>query len=464
MGSDAAGITRRRPVAGAEGHPGRFGLLLGVLYGPVTFGMLAAAVAVPHAQGFGDPASAAWLLSAYAIALGVGTAVFGPLAERWGTLACLRLGSALMLAGTAVCLLSSAPGLLLAGRVALALGSASVITVVLTIAAHVDAPRRQATSAALGAVMATFLSVATLAGGFATAVLGWRGALVLPVLSVLVVPWMARHHHRAGHSEAQFDGVGAGLLVVFAACTLGLTQVALVPAEATFMLIGGAAVAGVTQWIRAGRSDAFIPARLMRERQFRRTCLLASGVYGTQFSVVLIASQTLAGEGWTPVSTGLVLVPCAAVGVAAAHGITPTRHNPSAALQTGIGAVAVVGVVVPGLAGWFEAVVLAAVSSVAVFALGQPLITVSLATLPTDRRATAVGLTYFAAFAGGATGTAVAAMLLPALGLGHALAAVALAALALTFVSRPNRLLSRGISPTSPGDAAGITPQRKDVR
>ncbi|SCL13012.1 Predicted arabinose efflux permease, MFS family [Micromonospora nigra] len=458
--SDAAGITANPSPARSEVHPARLGLLLGTIYGPVTFGIIAAAVAVPYIPEAAGPVSTVWLLSGYAIALGVGTAVFGPLTERWGTLACLRLGSVLMLAGTAACLLSATPGAAVAGRVVLALGSSAVVTVVLTIAAHVDAAHRRPLATALGAVMTVFLSMATLAGGFAAVVLGWRAAVVLPVLSVLVVPWVSRRHHRDGRPSNAFDGVGAALLAVLAACTVGLTQITLLRPTTAVALLGGAVASGIALWVRARhRSDAFVPATLVREVQFRRVCLLAGCIYAARFSVVLVAGHLLANDGWTPLSSGMLLVPCAVAGVVLAHYLDRRRMPSSRALLLAAGALVFVGVTPLAPAG--PLVIMSTIASSVVFTLGQPMLTVALATLRTDRRGTAVGLAYFSGFAGGAGGTAVVATLIPAIGAGPSIAVVAVACLSGAALALTRG--SRDPAADRPGDAAGITPELKEA-
>lgn len=463
-GGDAGGITANRAPGGSGARPGRLGVLLGTLYGPVTFGIMAAAVAVPYIPDVSGSVSTVWLLSGYAIALGVGTAVFGPLTERWGTRACLRIGAVLLLAGTAVCLLAPTPEAVVSGRVVLAVGSSAVVTVVLTIAAHVDAEHRGAVARALGAVMATFLAGATLAGGAATEVIGWRAAVVLPVLSVLAVPWIARHHHRRGRPSAAFDAVGAGLLTVFATCTVGLTQIAVLTLTTASALAAGAAASGLALWVRARRRpDAFVPAALVREAQFRRVCLLAGCIYGARFAVVLAAGHLLADAGWTPLNSGVVLVLCAVAGVAVSHGLALRQRSSAKALPLAAGALVIVGLVPSDSVG--PLVITSTVISSAVFALGQPMLTVALAALRTDRRGTAVGLTYFSGFAGGAGGTAVVSVLMPPLGASVAIAVVALACLAgaVLAVSHVRVRDERGAATGPSSDAAGITLERKEA-
>jgi len=92
---------RTRPVAAGsaqrqEPSPLSAGLRLGLLFGPSIFGVSAAGVALPAAAATLriDPSSAAWILTVHALALGVGTAVSGRLADTWGVRRTLLIGGA----------------------------------------------------------------------------------------------------------------------------------------------------------------------------------------------------------------------------------------------------------------------------------------------------------------------------------------------------------------------------------
>ncbi|MDP4511048.1 hypothetical protein [Nonomuraea turcica] len=75
-------------------------LRLGALFGPTVFGVTAAGVALPEVAAAlrADPASVAWVLTAHALALGVGTAVFAKLATSRGLRAALLIGALVLAA------------------------------------------------------------------------------------------------------------------------------------------------------------------------------------------------------------------------------------------------------------------------------------------------------------------------------------------------------------------------------
>jgi MFS family permease len=98
---------------------------VGALFGPVVFGVTAAGVALPRVATALDasPANVAWVLTAHALALGVGTALFARLASSRGLRAALLFGALILAGGAVVCLLAPSLGLLVAGRLLLAAGS-----------------------------------------------------------------------------------------------------------------------------------------------------------------------------------------------------------------------------------------------------------------------------------------------------------------------------------------------------
>jgi MFS family permease len=117
--------TAEAGVAAPRQRPVPTALRLGALFGPSVFGVTAAAVALPEIARalHAGPAEVAWVLTAHALALGVGTAVFGRLADAWGVRAALLIAAAVLAAGAVVCAAAPSLGVLVAGRLVLAAGS-----------------------------------------------------------------------------------------------------------------------------------------------------------------------------------------------------------------------------------------------------------------------------------------------------------------------------------------------------
>lgn len=403
---DAAGITDRRGGV----HPTWAGLRWGLLYGPVTTGVLAAAVALPYAgDSGGTGVTRAWLMSGYAIALGVGVVIFGRVIDWWGVRTCLILGSVYMLVGAAVCLSVDDPYTLLAGRVVLAVGSAAVVPVVMRVTAGLGGAEGGRAAATVAAMVALWVALSPVLGGVVTELVGWRAALVLPVLSVLMVPVVIGDDRERGRRrEGRVDGIGALLLAVSAAAGLGVLHARLVTPAIVTALAAVAACSGVGLWwwVRR-RGDAVIPVGLV-DALVVRVAVVAGCVYGGLFGVSAVVAQHLAGRGWDPMAAGAVFVPGAIIG---AMLVRQRWWAFDWEIQLAVLLVVLAGVQIAAVVLGPGLVVLVAAAGGALLTLsaGQMMITALLNAVRPAVRGGIAGLVYLAAFAGGAAGTAVVA-------------------------------------------------------
>ncbi|MFD8939321.1 MFS transporter [Streptomyces sp. NPDC059578] len=307
------------PAAGADA-PRSAGLRYGLLFGPAVFGVTAAGVALPEvASDLGASASAAtWVLTAHALALGIGTALFGRLADSRGLRPSLLAGSFLLLVGTVLCLAAPDLGALVTGRFVLAAGSGAMVSGALALTASSTPAQRARVLAGFGATMAVFSASATLAGGALTQWLTWRLTLVLPALSLFAVPLCLRAASTRRGSGRALDLPGAALLTATAAAFLLLVQTpalgtsaAGVVALAALLLLAGA---GLARRIRSVPAS-FVPLRLIADRVFLRASVVGVGVYAGLFAAVYAVPQVLVrAHGWDVLAIGLWLLPGAVVG------------------------------------------------------------------------------------------------------------------------------------------------------
>ncbi|HEX2299133.1 MAG TPA: MFS transporter [Pseudonocardiaceae bacterium] len=181
-----------------EGDPkaaARVAIVIGVLFGLAGTGTSAVAVALPElALGLDvTVANAAWVISGYAVALAVLTAVHGRIADIVGVRGPLVLGVLLMAAGALVAAGAPTLPVLVAGRVLQGVGAAAVpVLGMALIGARWDGAVR---AVALGRVTgaASVLScLGPVLGGALDAAGGWRWTLVLPVAGLLALPVLRR--------------------------------------------------------------------------------------------------------------------------------------------------------------------------------------------------------------------------------------------------------------------------------
>ncbi|WP_031010425.1 MFS transporter [Streptomyces sp. NRRL F-5727] len=164
-------------------------LALAALAAPAAAGVSGPALVVPEAAaslGVSVP-TATWLLTVFGIGMAAGTPLLTAAGRRSGPGGTLRTAAALVVAGTALVLFVPGFAAALAGRALLAAGAAGF-----NVAAFQLAGRdRSGRSAGLVAIGSAVGGTAGLFGGAAIAAgVDWRGALVLPVLSVAALGWV----------------------------------------------------------------------------------------------------------------------------------------------------------------------------------------------------------------------------------------------------------------------------------
>ncbi|MEU4547168.1 MFS transporter [Nonomuraea dietziae] len=426
------------PVAGAEAAREPIGPLptavrLGGLFGPSVFGVTAAAVALPQVAVAlqAGPAEVAWVLTAHALALGVGTAVFGRLADSWGVRATLLVASLMLAVGALLCLVAPTLGAVVAGRLVLAAGSGGTAAAGAALLAGVDSAGRARVLAGYGVVMAVFASTATLLGGVMTTWLSWRVTLVLPVLSILAVPFCLRLVVRPG-SRRPIDVTGAAALTVTVSTLLVLIQSGtlklgglVVLALATVLVLAAA----VLVWWVARRPNGFVPREVSGEAAYRVAAAIGVGVFGGLFATMYVVPQILARSyGWSVLTIGVALLPGALVGAGLSRraGSLDARNRRLLLAGTALAATCALIVTATGLGGPWPAV-LAASLCLAAFAVTQVVITGDVsARLPLPLRGAGMGLLNLTFFVGGGMGSAMAGALAQGMSLPGTLAAVAL--------------------------------------
>jgi MFS family permease len=296
------------------------GLRLGSLFGPAIFGVTAAGVALPEVtRALGaTPSAAAWVLIAHAVALGIGTALSGRIADSRGVRVTLLAGTAVLVAGAVICL--SAPDLraLVIGRLVLAAGSGAICASALVLTSSPAPHQGPRVLAIFGATLAVFSAVATLIGGVVTHWLTWRLTVVLPALSVLAVPFVLRLAKDRRGSHRPIDLGGAGLLglsvtafvILIQSAALELSTAAV--AGLTVVLVAGAA--GLALWV-ARVPEGFVPRSLVVDATFLRAMAAGIGVFAGLFGSLYAAPQLLVREhGWSILAVGVWLLPGAVLG------------------------------------------------------------------------------------------------------------------------------------------------------
>lgn len=423
-------------VSTASSSPGARsdGLRYGALFGPVVFGVTAAGVALPDVASSLDASATAtaWVLTAHALALGVGTALFGRLADTRGVRAALLLGSLALAVGAVICLVAPNLGVLVAGRFVQAAGSGAMAACAMALTASVPPERRAQVFAGFGATMAIFSASATLAGGVFTEWVTWRIALVLPALSLLIVPLCLAGAPARKNSGRSMDLPGAALLTLTAMSFLVLIQSSalalstpLVTATAVVLLLSGAGLI----WRTHSSDTSFVPRALVTDGVFLKAAVIGIGVYGGLFAAMYAVPQLLVRDhGWSVLAVGVWLLPGAVVGAILSRLAGRLTAGDHGNLLLGAVSLAFAAALAGALSGsGVVLLILGASLGFSAFSVTQVFTTALMSGhIEPARRGGAMGLLNLTFFVGGGVGSATAGALAKSMSLSTALGVVAL--------------------------------------
>ncbi|MFI1941891.1 MFS transporter [Streptomyces purpureus] len=350
-------------------------------------------------------ASATWLVTAFAWAMATGTPLMAALLRHRGLRTTLHLNAGLVLLGTLIVAFAPSLPLAMAGRVAQAAGGAGLVTAAMSLAGSVR--RMGVITAGFGVLGA----VGPLLGSLIADSVSWRASMAVSALSVLAVPAVLRLAQSARTAPASgpaFDGRGAALLILTA------TSVVLIPRFPLPAVLATLVTAALLTLHVRRRPTGFVPAKLLRDRRFVLSTLLACAVATSYFTLLFTVPQLLRDRtDWSTSTIGTGQL------VALLAGSVLSMAFAAVSARLGYGKVLTILLVTAALAPltalftpW--AVLLLPVATLAVFATtaGQATLGVHAIRAADDtERPTAIGLFNLFYQLGGAFGPAIAALL-----------------------------------------------------
>ncbi|MGN7246182.1 MFS transporter [Janibacter anophelis] len=401
-----------------------------MLFGVTGLGSAAVAVALPD---IADDLTlttgrAALVVSCYSLALAVGSAVFGRLGDLVGIRLPLLIGMSVMV--TAACagaLVDSLPALI-ATRTLQGLGASAVPALTLAaVQALFAGDSRARAMATYSGVGATINTLGPVAGALLVDPFGWRPVVAIPLMTLAVIPFVWRDLPTERQSGATLDPVGA-LLVGAAAigAVLSLQAATLGPATALVGLVVLVVAAPAAVLRSRGRPDGVVPAALVRDPAARRSLLTAASLPSAWFGMLVAIPTVLTAQGWTGTQVGLLLLPCAALGIIAPRITGPALITFGAARSQLLATTGTAGAIVLAALGaaLVEPLVLIAATLLLMlsFGLGQPAMTALVAdSVPVRTRGGALGLLTLVFLLGGSLGAAAVGGLGDVLGFPRAL-------------------------------------------
>jgi MFS family permease len=421
----------------------RVPLLMGLLFGLTGLGSASAAIVLPAlGRDLGiDVGHASWTISLYALMLAVATPVYGRVSDLVGIRLPLLVGVCLMSLGALLAAAAPTYGVLLGARVLQGAGAAAIPTLAVAAVTHrYDGVVRAVALGRLAGVTAALSSIGPLVGGVVADAFGWRTVLALPVLGLLVLPFVWRALTSEG-TGATLDILGA---VLVGATAAGLVLLVQSPSTGVVVALAGlillvAGVPVVALHVRR-RPHGFLPRSVAGNATVVRSAVAAATVPSAWFGLLIAVPAVLVGDGWRTWQVGLLLVPPAVLSLVAPRyaGRLLDHLGPARALAVAA-ALAGFALLLASVSTAYVApvpIVVAVACVITAYGLGQPAMTAAVAeAVPVAVRGAALGIATLVFMVGASVGSAAVGGVGDAIGIPGALAVLAgLPALALLIL------------------------------
>ena len=371
--------------------------------------------AIAHAFGAG-PADVGWVVFGFSGAFAVATAIYGPLAVRFGVGRTLAFGILLVAFGSLIALVAPTLEIVIAARMIQGAGSGALPTLFLVIlATRIPPERRQFAYGTITAMLGVALTLGPIIGGLLVELVSWRAAVAI---GILISPGAALVWYdlpERGDPTRRFDYAGAAAAVLMIGSLVYLLN--RFPVDGVTVLTGSAilvaALGSLFSAIQSNRHPApFMPCSIVLDRRY--IALVAGGFVGTACylgTIMALPSALAKAHTIDAVGIGLVVVPtgvAVAIG-SGATGLIVRRLGDSGAailsllfLSVGTGLFAVLGVD----RSLVSVALIGVPMGIGFGLLNPPLVSAVTRRFEGPSQPIAIGLFYLGFFLGGASGGA----------------------------------------------------------
>lgn len=264
-----------------------------------------------------------WMVDVYALVLAGILVTASALGDRWGRRRMLIGGFSVFTLGSLLILLADSPGDVIAVRALLGVGGAMIMpsTLSLVRVLFID-PRERATALGVwGATAAVGAALGPIVGGALLEAFSWHSAFLfnVPVMVVAIVAAFIWLPESRSERPARLDAAATALSIVgMVALVYAIKRVGAEGVDLMAVVTALLAVVTLTTFVRRCLSmpDPVLEVRLFGGRAFTAGVLTALCTSIALVASLLLLSQWLQlVQGWSPLHSGLALLPMAVGGI-----------------------------------------------------------------------------------------------------------------------------------------------------
>ncbi|MBD1382959.1 MFS transporter [Metabacillus arenae] len=254
-------------------------------------------------------AQVSWVTSSYALIYGLGTVIYGKLADRYKLKNLLTFGLLFFALGSLIGFASQTFWMVLAARCLQAVGAAAIPATAMLIPLRYFPPDRRGSAMGMAFVgLAVGSALGPVISALIVSIAHWRWLFCIPLFILITLPFYRKYLGDENGSAGKLDWVGGSLLA--AAVTLLLLSVT---SGAWSFAIGG--LLAIVLFIFRIRhvSEPFVEPKLFTNKSYTISLIIAFLISGIGFSLYFLSPLLLSHvyqlpPGWI----GFAMVPAAA--------------------------------------------------------------------------------------------------------------------------------------------------------
>ena len=268
--------------------------------------------AISRAFGL-SPSGVSWVMTAFIVFFAMGSVIFGRLSDIFSLKRLILIGICIYAGGSAAgfAVQSSYPGVIVARAIQGAGASAIPALIMVLVARFFPAEDRGKVFGTITSVVAFAAGVGPVIGGFVSGTLGWPFLFIIPLLTLVSIPFFSRLLPAEARRKGSVDILGAVLVAA------GITAfIFFLSFSAWYYLAASAAAIAVLVLHIRRTPNPFIQPSLFGNVRFRAGMIVGFLVFSSSIGIIfIIPLMFTALRGLSTREIGLLMFPGAISGV-----------------------------------------------------------------------------------------------------------------------------------------------------